>query len=168
MYYFDVNEECEVEGRDKRVKTVNSVRIVPVHPELVKIGLPQFVEERRKEIKEGESLFGKGITISKKNEIIKNYSRNFGNYTVEIGLRDGKNNKEVFHSFRNTIHDAFKRAGVSSVMVTWIVGHEQPDDTETIGDRAYVSHRPSLEVLYETICKVKYDVDLSHLYPKDE
>ncbi len=159
IVYFDINN-----NEDKNVKTGSGVRCTPIHDELLKIGLKSYIEKRKKTIRSGERLFGEGMTIPKKQEITKNYSRNFGEYTVRIGVREKKDGKEVFHSFRHNLNTALSEAGVTNTVRAWIVGHKPPKETETEGDRSYLHTRPELEMLYEMVNKVDYGLDLSHLY----
>lgn len=157
--YFDVNEQ---DG--KGVKTENGIRCVPIHPELVKIGLLQYVAERKKALKKGGRVFEDGITLPENQEITKNYSRSFSDYTVKIGMRDVKDGKEVFHSFRHNFHTALANAQVLNALTSWITGHKPPSTTQTMGDMVYVHSRPSLKEMYAAVCKVSYGIDLSHLY----
>ncbi|MCP5865418.1 hypothetical protein NL360_28345, partial [Klebsiella pneumoniae] len=44
---FVITEASEGVTADKRLKTASSSRVVPIHPELVALGLMKFVNERR-------------------------------------------------------------------------------------------------------------------------
>ncbi|MCL4678884.1 MAG: site-specific integrase [Alphaproteobacteria bacterium] len=161
ILYFDVNRN---DGKD--AKTDPSIRLVPVHPELIKMGFADYLTERKKVVKNKGRIFEDGITIPKNMEIIKNYSRNFSEYTVRIGMRSQKDGREVFHSFRHNLQTALGKAGVQNILSCQIVGHEKPEKEMTTGDLVYDHNNLSLRDKYEIISKAKYDVDLSHLYIK--
>lgn len=159
VYYIDINEDfC------KRTKNPQSLRKVPIHPELIKIGLLSYVAGRKRKIGQNGRIFEDGITIPDKQDITKNYSRSFSDYTVKVGVRAEKNNKEVFHSFRHNMSTALYNEGISSLVRAYILGHEPAKDSVTTGDTVYTHGEPKLDVLYDNICKVNYGIDLSHLY----
>lgn len=159
VHYIDINEDfC------KRTKTEQSVRKVPIHSDLIKIGLLSYVKTRKKSIGQHGHIFEDGITIPENQEITKNYSRSFGEYTVRVGVRETKNNKEVFHSFRHNLRTALKGEGVTSQRCDAIVGHEPSKDSVSTGDLVYTHGEPCLKSLYKDVCKVNYNIDLSHLY----
>lgn len=157
--YFDVNEYF-----DKELKTTFSARKVPIHPELIKIGLAQYLAERKTKIKKDGRIFQDGITIPEHQEITKNYSRSFSEYTVRIGLRTKKDGQEVFHSFRHNLQTALSKAGVKNTVICKIIGHAPPADSMTTGDLVYDHNELTITELYDELAKAKYDIDLSHLY----
>ena len=159
ILYFDINR-----NNSKTLKTERSIRKVPIHPELIKMGLPDYLESRAKQIKNDGRIFEDGIKIPKNLEITKNYSRGFSEYTVQIGMRSAKDGQEVFHSLRHNLQTALSKAGVLNTVSCKILGHEPPKEMLTTGDTTYNHHNPSLDDLYRAISKAKYDVDLSHLY----
>jgi len=160
IHYFDLNEENGV----KDIKTYNGIRIVPIHPELIKMGFLKYCQKRRSIIKAYGRIFEDGVTIPDTQDITKNYSRSFSEYTVKVGLRQSKDGMEVFHSFRHNVQTALSEADVKNVIACWILGYKPPKETQTIGDMVYTHTRPDLKKLYKAICKVKYAIDLSHLY----
>lgn len=122
------------QGGGKRLKTLASQRLIPVHPELVRLGLLQHVERLRKEriprlfpeLKAGRD--GYGQTVSKW----------FARYCDKCGIVEkGK----VFHSFRHTVIDQLKQAGTPKEKIAALVGHE--DESETFG-RYGKDFRPSV------------------------
>jgi len=159
ILYFDINRNGV-----KDIKNDISIRTVPIHPELIKMGLADYLTQRKKVIKGKERVFADGITIPKNMEIIKNYSRNFSEYTIRIGMRAEKDGREVFHSFRHNLQTALSKAGIQNYISCKILGHEPPKLILTTGDKTYDHNNLSLRDKYEIISKAKYDIDLSHLY----
>lgn len=112
------------QGEGKRLKTKAGKRTIPVHAELVRLGLLKFVGELR--TANETRLFpelklqrdGYGQTISKW----------FQRYRRQCGIRD---DGKVFHSFRHTVIDRLKQADVPKEKIAALVGHE--DDSVTFG-----------------------------------
>lgn len=111
-------------GEGKRLKTKAGKRAIPVHAELVRLGLLRYVDELRSanetrlfpELKLQRD--GYGQTVSKW----------FQRYRRQCGIgNDGK----VFHSFRHTVIDRLKQADVPKEKIAALVGHE--DDSVTFG-----------------------------------
>lgn len=161
IWILDINKDENGEG----AKNNQSVRIVPVHPTLIELGFAEYVQGRIRSIGPRDCVFAEGITIPENQPITKNYSRNFSNYTVKTGVRQEKDNREVFHSFRHNFHDAMDNAGIPNVVTCWITGHKPPKETQTTGDRVYLHNKPPIAKLYEAISKIDYGLDLSHLKP---
>ena len=159
VWYIDVNKDED----GKKLKTKQSIRQAPIHPDLVAVGFLDYVEKRKAEIGPKGALFSDGITLPKTQRITKNYSRAFSDYTLATGIREKKDGKVVFHSFRHNFHDAMFKAGNSNVITAHIAGHERPDEASTTGDKVYLHERPSLKVLYEAISRIGYGLDLSLL-----
>jgi integrase len=109
--------EDEEEGR--RVKTETSVRAVPVHPELVRIGLMEFVEYVRSSGGLSARLFPK-LQPGSKGGFGEAFSKWFGRYKRALGI---DNEKSVFHSFRHGFKDALRAAGVNEDVNDALTGH---------------------------------------------
>lgn len=112
------------QGEGKRLKTKAGKRTIPIHSELVRLGLLRYVSELRTanetrmfpELKLRRD--GYGQTISKW----------FQRYRRQCGMcDDGK----VFHSFRHTVIDRLKQADVPKEKIAALVGHE--DNSVTFG-----------------------------------
>lgn len=109
----------EDEDAGRSVKTENSVRAFPIHPELVRIGFLEFVNQRR--IANGPSarLFPQ-LTPGSKGGFGEAFSKWFGRYKRSLGI-DNKNS--VFHSFRHGFKDALRAAGVNEDANDALTGH---------------------------------------------
>jgi integrase len=117
---FSINDH----GAGKRVKTAAGKRLIPIHSELIRLGLLRHVEKLRKsgqtrlfpELKARRD--GYGQTVSKW----------FARYREQCGItEEGK----VFHSFRHTVIDQLKQAGIAKEKIAALVGHE--DESITFG-----------------------------------
>lgn len=126
---FDESEDVRViriseEGGKKRLKTKAARRQIPIHPELTRLGLQNYVAALRQageirlfpELKERRD--GYGQTASKW----------FASYCSRCGIGEAG---KVFHSFRHTAIDCMKQADISKEKIAAIVGHE--DESVTFG-----------------------------------
>jgi integrase len=122
---FVVDQGCDcisINGDDvdsvKRVKTKNSVRKVPVHSELKRLGLLGWVEELRAGGR--KKLFD--LPIQKTKGYGQAASKWFGRYRAAQGLTTGELD---FHSFRTTFISRLLDQGIEQHQVAQLVGHEK-------------------------------------------
>jgi integrase len=158
--YFWIREEREDKSQcDKKLKTKQSKRRVPIHPEMIAIGFLDYVAERRRD--SGQPRLFPDLPRAKSTGYISDpFSKWFGRF-VKSTL--GAQCKATFHSFRHHFRDALREAGVSI------------DDAERLGgwsegrrsaERDYGDGQ-SVKRLREQIAKVKYEgLDISHLHKK--
>ncbi len=131
-----INDEI---GEGKRLKTGAAKRLIPIHYELIRLGLLQYVSFLR--TKGVPRLFpelkllrdGYGQTVSKW----------FARYRKKCGINESG---KVFHSFRHTVVDQLKQAGVATPKIAALVGHEE--ESITLG-RYGKDFKPS--VMLETV-----------------
>lgn len=133
VFYFDFNEDEleKVKASDptpkKSLKNENSKRIVPMHPCLVELGLPQYVDALKKA--GHERLFPELIHNS-----IKGYGKAAGAWFNErfLGqkLKIPRNGMLSFHSFRHTFITALDELNTPPPIQSQLVGHAR-GDTET-------------------------------------
>ena len=101
----------------QNLKNSSSRRVLPIHPALVKLGLLLHVESIRatgavRLFPELEAVRGKlGHAPSKW----------FGRYKAKRGITDPK---KTFHSFRHTLIDDLRDAGIQDSLIKRIAGHE--------------------------------------------
>lgn len=136
----------------KSLKSFASKRMIPLHSELLKIGFLGFVEKKKKvksirvfdEIKSG------------KNELWShNYSKHFGRYLKQIGV---KTQKTTFHSFRHNFADALRSANIEDSHIKALMGHADGTVTSIYGFGV------PLNVLATDMQKVIFNVTLEHLH----
>jgi integrase len=109
--------EDEQEGRS--VKTESSVRAIPIHSELVRVGFLEFVEQVRNSGGQPARLFPK-LTPGSKGGFGEAFSKWFGRYKRRLGIT---NPSSVFHSFRHGFKDALRAASVNEDINDAITGH---------------------------------------------
>ncbi len=145
-------------GDDKSVKTSGSMRVLPIHPELVKLG---FVEYHADMKKRGEKRLFPLAERNERGQMIADFSRDFPRYLTKIGLKDGRGLS--LYSFRHGATDALRRAGFLDEQFGFILGHTSGTMTQRYGTLP----QGMLEQRVELINAIAYpDLDLSHLYVK--
>lgn len=123
----------------KSVKTVASVRQIPLHPTLIKIGFLDYVEL----VKPYRGDLFPYLNADSFGSKSGRPSERFGKYLD--GLSITSKNK-VFHSFRSTANDLLKQAGVSEEARCQFVGHEH----DTVNSSVY-SKLHSVEFLLTNV-----------------
>ena len=103
IWVFSVNSLHE----DKRLKTPQSERRVPIHIDLIKLGLLEYLEYQRGR---GHQRLFPDAAISCDGTYSSTFSKWFSRYLTNIGI---KTKKTCFHSFRHNIKDNFRNAGES-------------------------------------------------------
>lgn len=140
----------------KSVKTAGSERIIPMHPELIKIGLLDYHASMKHagnehlfpEIKPDARAFFSGVP-----------SGFWNNYVREIGVKVDKSVN--FHSFRHGIADAFRRAGYLDEQFGILLGHSKASTTGRYG----ILPQGVLSERLKMIEAISFPgLDLSHLY----
>jgi integrase len=140
---FDINDKQE-----KNLKTLSSSRLIPIHPQLIEIGLIKYADTLKAR---GETrLFpelrqqrdGYGQTVSKW----------FQRYKKRCRIVEGK----TFHSFRHTFITHLKHKQVDPYMIHEIDGHTI--ESETMG-RYGKRYTPEI-LLREAIVKIDYGINL--------
>jgi integrase len=109
----------EDEEAGRSVKTDSSVRAVPIHPELGRIGFLEFVDHVRQSEGPSARLFPK-LTPGPKGGFGEAFSKWFGRYKRGLGI---DNPSSVFHSFRHGFKDALRAAGVNEDVNDALTGH---------------------------------------------
>lgn len=119
---FDINDIDAIEideATGKRVKTINAKRLVPIHSELIRLGLLRFVEAKR-QLQEPH-LFPE-LSRIRQDGPAQAASNWFQRFRAKVGLTTKQ--ATVFHSFRHGFITSILDAGVSPHMLAPIVGHE--------------------------------------------
>lgn len=123
---FDINDEGE-----KKLKTLNSVRLVPVHSELLKLGFMEYVDSI-KHNKQGKRLFP---DLSEANgKLSHNFGKWFARYRQQCGIAESG---KTFHSFRHTVATIWKQLGVHESIPATLLGHSAGGITYTRYGKGY-------------------------------
>jgi integrase len=144
----------------RSVKTDSSVRAVPVHSELVRIGFLEFVEHMRQSGGPSARLFPK-LTPGSKGGFGEAFSKWFGRYKRDLGIN---NSSSVFHSFRHGFKDALRAAGVNEDVNDALTGHTGGNAVARGYGWKDMVRRFGFPTLYAAVEKVRYPgLDLTRL-----
>jgi integrase len=147
--------------RGKRVKTRQSQRAVPVHPELVKLGFLEYVEDAWRTRGDHAWLFP---LVAPDTSGVKAWSKWFGRYIRDIGITD---KAKVFHSFRHNFKDALRMAEVSEEVHDALTGHSSRGEVSREYGTKDMTRRFGWQTLAKAVAKVAYSgLDLSRLRPE--
>jgi integrase len=120
-------------GVGQSLKTDASERIVPLHPELVRLGLLDYVDALRKSGK--DRLFPRA-KVGSVNGAGNFLSAAFGRHLTALGVK-AKVGKVGFHSLRKTVIQTLQTAGVPSEVRAQLVGHLLDDEHHATYSRRY-------------------------------
>ena len=138
----------------QRVKTSAGNRVVPLHPELIRIGFLDFVKEQR--LKGQDRLFPE-LSPDKRGYYSDAFQKWFDRFLRSCGARKPNT---TFHSFRHGWTYRLRDAAVPQDRRRELGGW-----ADTGIDDAYGRGSP-IRLLSQDIAKITYPgLDLSHLYP---
>jgi len=157
--YFDIVER---EGHS-RVKNDASVRGVPVHPKLIELGFRKYVK-KAEQVQSHLPLpmLFPDIKQSPQHGWSRNTTRWINEqYLPPIGVK--KDKKKVFHSFRHSLSDRFRReASANQLKVSAYIGHNDDYGKLPTWKTGYGSpFRPS--ELVEIADSIDYGLDFTKL-----
>lgn len=136
------------EAADKEIKTSASQRVIPIHPELIKVGFLKYVEQS-KEVH--ERLWP---ALSKRRD---GYAHDFGKWFQKLNRTSITDEpRKVFHSLRHSFVDFFKQAGITEAVIAEMVGHSN-EKSMTMG-RYGKRYQP--RVLLEVMMHLNYGIEL--------
>lgn len=136
-------------------KTAYCARIVPVHPELIRIGLVGCVE---KITNDGEDRLWPELVEDQWSHTSGRVSKFWSAYRKTLGITS---RKKPFYSFRHNFITELRRQRVAPGIICELVGHR-------MGVTAYhrYAKRSEPSVLLEDVGKLDFGIDLSHLYER--
>jgi Phage integrase family. len=156
IYYLDLFDPNETENKseNKRFKNRTSLtRIVPVHPELERMGFIDFVFEQKKS---GQTRLFPELPLVRGRYSPK-FQKWFARFLESVCVKEGRHT--CFHSLRGNFKDAAVRAGLSIEYYGRIGGWAEAKGAS----KDYGKLTP--EDLHQALSKVSYPkLDLSHLY----
>lgn len=151
IWFIDINDDDDEES-GKTVKNHSSIRRIPLHPELQRLGFVKFVETAST----GERLFP-DIEIGPPAQRARHASKMFNKLLHVAGV---KSEKKVWHSLRHSFEQVCRDSRVDSAIMDQLQGHTQHGMRKTYGD-GY-----GLEALQDGINSIRYEgLDLSHIEP---
>ena len=100
VWVFDINTKPSKDTETtKEVKNKNAVRLVPIHPELLTVGLLDYIETIRNS---GQERIFPALNKTEK-------SPRYGKQFTDVIKYCGIEGKKSFHSLRHTFSDFFKQ-----------------------------------------------------------
>ncbi len=105
--------------RRKRVKTRNAKRLVPIHPELMRMGLLRYVDAMRE--RKHVHLFPE-LSRTRRDGPSHAASNWFQRFRKKVGITSKQ--ETVFHSFRHGFITNLLDSGITPHLLAPIVGHE--------------------------------------------
>lgn len=145
----------------KVVKTLASLRVIPLHPELVRLGFLDYVAARRAE---GSDAWLFPMVSPKERGGLSAWSKWYNRYMRATAVNDPD---KVFHSFRHGFNDALRRVGAPTDLRKALLGHAQGDTNEGYGAKQMLA-RYSAEALVAAVSNVSYPgLDLSKVRTTD-
>ncbi len=149
VLHFAINDD----GQDKRLKNPTSHREIPVHAELIRMGLMEHVELRRSH---GETRLFPDMPMGEDGYYSSPFSKHYGRFLVSLGIKHKKNS---FHSFRHSFEDACRDSDISKEIMDSLQGHGEDGMAARYG-KVY-----KLKKLDEAMKRLTYrDLNLSHLH----
>jgi integrase len=141
----------------RRLKTKSSERVVPVHPQLIEIGLLKYVAERRKE---GEQAWLFPTVAPDQKGALRAWAKWWGRHLRNhVGVKD---TNKVFHSFRHGFQDALRQATPDEELRDALAGRSSGKSVS----RKAMLERWGVKALKAAIDKVSYPgLDLSRIRP---
>lgn len=123
---------AENEERGQKVKTEGSERRIPIHPDLIALGLLKVVAAAKAERR--ARVFHK-INPTAAGELMGNWSKWFSRYLRKVcGVAD---ERVVFHSFRHSFKHYARACGLDKAVNDAITGHDSGDVADDYGGLEY-------------------------------
>lgn len=150
IYVFDVNDKPSKSGvRDKRIKTKNAKRIIPVHAKLIDLGIINYKQNIEKKSERLFPMLNKNGSVTKYG---KQPSKVFSKVVMECHIDGIKS----FHSFRHTFSNFFKNKLMHNDIFREMYGHTN----QYLAGKQYGS-RFDVKVCYKLLSEViDYEVKL--------
>ena len=115
----------EDEGDNLRLKNASSERDVPVHPELIRLGVLDFLKSIA-----GKPRLFPDLKADKYGRLTAKWGEWFGLHIRALGVTD---KRLVFHSFRHTFKQYARHAGIEEGVQRGIMGHSSGDVADQYG-----------------------------------
>lgn len=127
VWFFNLMDDGD---SNKRFKSDAAIRKVPLHHELLRLGLLDF---HASQMQRGEKRMFPDYTHCIKNGYGRALGRWFnGTLTPALGI---KSKHHVFHGFRHTMISRLAQAGIEEPIYQSIVGHERQGVTQQVYNR---------------------------------
>jgi integrase len=136
------------------IKNTASKRDIPMHPELVRLGLPEYAEVLRKA---GHERLFPMAPVSALNNAGGPFATWFSKLKIDIGW----GSENTFHSFRHTIETMLKRKKIYPFDINAYTGHKQLG-----GDADTTYTHPEPADLLDLVDAIRHEtVNLPRVFP---
>jgi integrase len=123
-----VRIQAELDGQ--RVKSDAGQRLLPLHPDLLELGLMDRVERLRAE---GEEWLFPGLKLDGAAGVGNALSKGFSYYLKTLGVKPRRMNGRVgFHSLRKNVTQQLQASAVTEERRRAYMGHEPGEDTHAV------------------------------------
>ena len=145
----------------RRLKNKPSERVVPVHPQLVKLGLLDYAAKRRSA---GDQAWLFPAVAPDQDGALRAWSKWWGRYLRgHVGIAD---TNKVFHSFRHGFQDALRRATPDEELRDALAGRSSGKSVSRKYGAKYMLERWGVKALKTVIDGITYPgLDLSRVQP---
>ena len=109
---------------DKRYKNHASLRVLPVHPQLIDIGFVDFINKKKKHDKAKNKDFIFKDLINEQEEVKTTFTKKWDHMLKHLGIKVDETDRYVFHSCRKTAANTMRDCGVEENFVDGLVGWE--------------------------------------------
>ncbi|MCK5550768.1 MAG: site-specific integrase, partial [Hyphomicrobiaceae bacterium] len=147
VWIFDIHDRA-----DHHLKTCASNRQVPVHQSLIDMGLLDYREAL---MSDGNQRLFPAMEKASDGFESSAFSKRFSRYLTKSGVKTDR--RLTFHSFRHTMKDMMREAGIDRSVQDAICGHDDGSVQANYG-RGY-----SANALYKQLHRINPPVDLSKL-----
>jgi integrase len=153
FWYMDINDQ----GGGK-LKTESSARQVPLHPNLIRLGLLDYQAWLKKS---GRSSMFEDEERNKYGHFVA-FSKRFNRFRGKLGIVAGVDEKLDFHSFRHTLTSALMKKGHEEYAINDITGHSNRQRGlahQAYGDKVIMSKK------YELISSLDFGIEIALIKP---
>ena len=126
-WFLHITESTDERGQANRIKNAASERLVPLHPELERLGFIAYVEK----LKDQQGRVFPDLVPNIYGRLSAKWGEWFGPYMRNVcGITD---KRKVFHSFRHTFKDYTRRAKMPEGIQRQLMGHAGKDVADDYG-----------------------------------
>jgi integrase len=126
-WFLHITESTDERGQANRIKNAASERLVPLHPELERLGFIAYVEK----LKDQQGRVFPDLVPNVYGRLTAKWGEWFGPYMRTVcGITD---RRKVFHSFRHTFKDYTRRAKMPEGIQRQLMGHAGKDVADDYG-----------------------------------
>lgn len=126
-WFLHITEATDNRGQANRIKNAASERVVPLHPELERLGFITYVEA----LADQQGRVFPELVPNIYGRLTAKWGEWFGPYLRKVcGVTD---KRKVFHSFRHTFKDYTRRARIAEGVQRQLMGHAGKDVADDYG-----------------------------------